>query len=66
MPIYEYQCPTHGLFELNQRISDPPAHTCPRCGQPVVRQISRSSFVLKGSGWYASDYGSGSSGKGSS
>jgi predicted nucleic acid-binding Zn ribbon protein len=45
-----------------QRFSDPPLETCEQCGQPVKKLISNTSFVLKGSGWYVTDYGkSGSS-----
>jgi putative FmdB family regulatory protein len=56
MPIYEYQCNKCGLFEYNQRITDNPLKQCPTCGSRVSRVISRTSFVLKGSGWYATDY----------
>jgi putative FmdB family regulatory protein len=57
MPLYEYDCPRCGSFELTQRITEPPLsrHTC---GEVVQRRISRSSFALKGSGWYADGYGS--------
>jgi putative FmdB family regulatory protein len=56
MPIYEYQCSKCGLFECSQRITDKPIKHCPTCGSNVSRIISRTSFVLKGSGWYATDY----------
>ena len=59
MPIYEYQCPKCGnIFEEWAKASE--AHKeepCPRCGTPSPRIISRTSFVLKGDGWYVSDYG---------
>lgn len=59
MPIYEYQCPQCGhLFEEWVKASD--AHgqePCPHCGTPSPRVISHTSFVLKGGGWYVSDYG---------
>ena len=64
MPFYEYRCGKCAHeFEQMQRITDPPVHKCPKCGKKAVeRLISRTSFVLKGSGWYATDYGrSGSS-----
>ncbi len=56
MPMYEYDCPRCGHFELSQRITEPPLtrHTC---GEPVRRQISLTSFALKGGGWYADGYG---------
>ena len=58
MPIYEYECDKCGHeFEREQRMSDPPVKTCPKCkGRKVTKLISRSSFVLKGGGWYADGY----------
>lgn len=59
MPIYEYQCPQCGkTFEEWVKASE--AHReepCPQCGTPSPRIMSRTSFVLKGDGWYVSDYG---------
>lgn len=62
MPIYEYACKKcDGEFEIAQRITDEPLkrYLCPHCGKrtAVTKLISRSSFHLKGSGWYATDYG---------
>ena len=62
MPIYEYACKKcDGEFEVSQRITDEPLkrHLCPHCGKrtAVTKLISRSSFHLKGSGWYMTDYG---------
>lgn len=58
MPIYEYECGNCGhQFEREQRMSDPPVKTCPVCkARKVNKLISRSSFVLKGGGWYADGY----------
>jgi len=57
MPIYEYRCNScHDEFEITQRITDAPLSACPKCEGPVEKLISQSSFVLKGSGWYATDY----------
>jgi putative FmdB family regulatory protein len=58
MPIYEYECDKCGhAFEREQRMSDPPVKSCPKCrGRKVTKLISRSSFVLKGGGWYADGY----------
>ena len=61
MPIYEYECPKCGRFELTQRITDAPRQRCGKCGTRIQRLISATSFTLKGSGWYATDYGSGGS-----
>lgn len=56
MPIYEYRCEHCGDFEEMQRITDPPLTKCPRCRRKVRRLISNTSFQLKGSGWYVTDY----------
>jgi putative FmdB family regulatory protein len=58
MPTYEYHCKACDLeFEREQRISDPPVKTCPRCkARQVKRLISRTSFHLKGGGWYSDLY----------
>lgn len=60
MPIYEYACGSCGhVVEVMQRISDPAPATCPSCGAAELsRQISRTTFQLKGGGWYADLYGS--------
>lgn len=58
MPIYEYECNKCGhAFEREQRMSDPPIKSCPKCkGRKVTKLISQTSFVLKGGGWYADGY----------
>ena len=56
MPIYEYSCANCGVFEEMRKVSDPPIKRCPKCKGKVERIVSRTSFVLKGSGWYATDY----------
>jgi putative FmdB family regulatory protein len=56
MPIYEYHCQQCGVFEVTQRITESPLTTCPTCKTEVRRLISLTSFVLKGNGWYATDY----------
>jgi putative FmdB family regulatory protein len=56
MPTYEYSCPSCGTFDLEQRITEPARTQCDRCGGPVKRLISRSSFALRGGGWYADGY----------
>ena len=56
MPIYEYQCQTCGeVTEKLQKFSDDPLRTC-GCGGNLEKLVSRSSFQLKGSGWYVTDY----------
>ena len=57
MPIYEYQCAKCGeVFEVFQRINDEPVHSCKFCRGTVEKLISHTSFQLKGSGWYLTDY----------
>jgi putative FmdB family regulatory protein len=56
MPIYEYQCDNCGVFEITQRITESALKRCPTCKGKVDRIISQTSFVLKGSGWYVTDY----------
>ena len=60
MPVYEYACEKcKHEFEAEQRISDEPIRVCPQCrARRVKRLISRTSFVLKGSGWYSDLYAS--------
>lgn len=58
MPIYEYHCQTCGTFEVNQRITAAPLRRCPACNGKVRKLISSTSFQLKGSGWYVTDYAS--------
>ncbi len=57
MPIYEYDCPKCGEFEVSQRITEDPLKKCPTCKSKVRKLISNTSFQLKGSGWYVTDYG---------
>jgi len=58
MPIYEYECAAcRRTFEAWQKIDERPVEKCGHCGSSKVsRLISQSSFHLKGSGWYVTDY----------
>ncbi|HET8917941.1 MAG TPA: zinc ribbon domain-containing protein [Candidatus Binatia bacterium] len=56
MPIYEYQCQKCGTFEVTQRITEKPLGKCPTCKGKVKKLISNTSFQLKGTGWYVTDY----------
>jgi putative FmdB family regulatory protein len=59
MPIYEYQCKKCGhQTELWQKFSDPPLSRCDQCNGKMKKLISQSTFHLKGSGWYVTDYAS--------
>ena len=58
MPIYEYRCEKcENQFEMLQKITAEPLKECPECGGPVNKLVSSTSFILKGGGWYATDYG---------
>lgn len=57
MPIYEYRCQgCDHQFEEWQRGYEEKTLPCPVCGQTAARVVSGSAFILKGSGWYATDY----------
>ena len=61
MPIYEYRCPNGHLFELFQRMDDPPPKVCEVCGEgPLERVLYPVAVHFKGSGFYSTDYGRGS------
>ncbi len=57
MPIYEYRCEDcEQIFEEWQRNFEEKQVICPVCGSNAERIISNTSFILKGSGWYVTDY----------
>ena len=57
MPLYEYQCEKcEKVHEMMQKFSDPPLENCPECQGKVSKLMSRTSFALKGAGWYTTDY----------
>ncbi|MCS7150040.1 MAG: zinc ribbon domain-containing protein [Caldimicrobium sp.] len=57
MAVYEYECLTCGHnFEVWQKITADPIKSCERCGGEVRRLIGQTGFILKGSGWYVTDY----------
>ena len=57
MPIYEYECSCcHRISEAVQKFSDAPLRSCGHCQGELRKLISRSTFHLKGSGWYVTDY----------
>lgn len=57
MPIYEYQCSQCStITEVLQQFSDKPRSICDQCGGKMNKLISQSTFHLKGSGWYVTDY----------
>ena len=57
MPIYEYHCDKCDKnIELVKKFSEADTATCPTCKSFLKRQVSQSSFHLKGTGWYKTDY----------
>ena len=57
MPLYEYRCSAcEHQFEVIQSFSAKPLRKCEKCGGKVEKLISRGGFILKGGGWFASDY----------
>lgn len=62
MPIYEYECEACGhAFEAMQKMADDPLKDCPECKKTALKKlISAAAFRLKGSGWYETDFKTGS------
>lgn len=59
MPIYEYFCEKCGShMEVLQKVSDAPLKRCQKCRGKLEKLVSRTSFQLKGGGWYVTDYSS--------
>jgi len=57
MPIYEYECTQCGAIEeVIQKFSDRPLKKCKHCSGKLHKLVSQSSFHLKGTGWYVTDY----------
>jgi putative FmdB family regulatory protein len=58
MPIYEYVCESCGHeLEAMQKMSEAALTDCPECGRPALKKrISAAGFVLKGGGWYVTDF----------
>ncbi|MBW1777001.1 MAG: zinc ribbon domain-containing protein [Deltaproteobacteria bacterium] len=57
MPVYEYECTQCGqIEEAFQKFSDKPLTRCRHCSGRLRKLISRSTFHLKGTGWYVTDY----------
>ena len=57
MPIYEYECTKcSNVTEALQHFNDTPLTKCEKCGGLLKRIMSNNSFILKGKGWYVTDY----------
>ena len=58
MPIYEYKCPKCStVFEEWVKSHDTGPQNCPDCGTEATHIVSNTTFVLKGGGWYVTEYG---------
>ena len=57
MPIYEFRCENGHLFEVMQKITEPPLTECNECGAAVVKVLHSPAVHFKGSGFYNTDYG---------
>ena len=67
MPIYEYECTRCGnIEEIFQKISEKPLVKCKHCSGKLHKLISQSTFHLKGTGWYVTDYANKGKGNGRS
>jgi putative FmdB family regulatory protein len=66
VPLYEYQCPKCGVFELIRKFADEPLTACPTCGGEVQKLASAPAIQFKGTGWYITDYARKPSGDGKS
>lgn len=59
MPTYEYRCAAcDRVTEVEMPLSAPEARSCYVCGAPMERLISKTSFQLRGEGWYRDGYSS--------
>lgn len=57
MPTYEYECGAClRIYEVRQRISEEPLTACQYCGGAIRRLLNAAPFILKGGGWYVTDY----------
>ena len=57
MPLYEYRCrKCENVFEYIQSLSEGPKRKCEECAGRLEKLVSRAGFVLKGSGWYETDF----------
>ena len=58
MPIYEYRCSIcNHQFESLQKVGARALRKCPECSGKLEKLVSRTSFHLKGGGWFDQGYG---------
>lgn len=61
MPIYEFYCSACShIEEILQKVNEPYPSVCSVCGKEgtLSKQVSHTSFQLKGGGWYSDLYAS--------
>lgn len=61
MPLFDYKCTNCGeTLELLQKFNEATPGECPHCKaqNTLERLVSKSSFHLKGDGWYKDLYSS--------
>ena len=64
MPIYEYRCAgCEKTFEFMQKVAEGPLRKCRECSGKLEKLVSRTSFLLKGGGWYSEGYSKDSAAK---
>jgi len=56
MPIFEYRCDKCKSIQEKLVLHNDEAPSLCTCGGHLKRIVSRSSFHLKGTGWYVTDY----------
>jgi len=58
MPTYTYRCDAcKHEFEQQQKITDEALKECPECHESKLKRlITNTSFILKGNGWYETDF----------
>ena len=58
MPIYKFKCTEcHHEFTLIRKMSDDSEVLCENCSSNLTNKlISKTSFALKGNGWYKDGY----------
>ena len=57
VPTYDYHCDAcDRTYEVRQPISADPLTACQFCGGQIRRLLAATPFILKGGGWYVTDY----------
>lgn len=54
MPIYVFKCKDEKCDQRQQKLQsfEAPPPPCTKCNGETEREMSKSSFVLKGPGWF--------------